>query len=285
MDKLQLLILILLTTFIQSFAKDQNRFIDTLYSFKPGVGQNYGQSKEFFPKNIFGPPSSKATKDIPASAQSDVCSLGLDGEIVVGFTNHLITNGYGYDFTIFENAFLNPITGKIFCEPAVVSVSQDGITYYSFPFDSASLVGCAGTMYTNGGENPFDPMKSGGNSFDLQDLGLEYAKYIKIKDITNIVKNNLNHYYYDATLSGFDLDAVAGIYTAPITSSVNEIFHQKEINQISIYDLNGNLLNILNDKYSQNFSFELIKNYPKGIYLVIYNYHDNTIKTSKICNY
>jgi hypothetical protein len=285
MAKLQLLILFLITTFIQSFSNDQNRFIDTLYLFKPGLGQNSGQSKEFFPNNVFGPPATVATKDIPAVAESDICSIGLDGEIVIGFTNHFIIDGYGDDFTIFENTFLSPISGKLFCEPAIVSVSQDGVTYYSFPFDSISLVGCAGTIYTNGSENPFDPSKSGGNSFDLQDIGLEYAKYIKIRDITNLVKNNPNHYYYDATLSGFDLDAVAGMHTAPIALSVDENIQIQEIYQISIYDINGNLIKIHNDIYSKNYSFEFSKNYPQGIYLVIFYYNDNSIKLRKICNF
>lgn len=285
MTKIQILILFL---FIFSFdldSNDQNRFIDTVYSFKPGYGQNAGQNAEYFPNNIFGPPATIATKEIPASSESDVCSIGLDGEIIVGFTNHYIVDGYGDDFTIFENAFLNPINGKVFCEPAVVSVSQDGVTYYSFPFDSSSLVGCAGTIFTNGSENPFDPSKSGGNSFDLQDIGLKYAKYIKIKDITNLVKNNPNHYYYDATLSGFDLDAVAGINTSPIVMSIENKTENYVISQMSIYDLNGNLLKTCaNNFVNQSISLRL-ENYPQGIYLVVYFYQDNTIKATKICNY
>jgi hypothetical protein len=183
--------------------------IDTVYLFNPGTGQNAGQSSEYFPKNIFGEPSTNATMDYPENAQSRVLSLGLDGSIVIGFKNYKIVDGDGDDFIIFENAFRNPVNSKIFVEPAKVAVSNDGINFIEFPFDSLSLIGCAGITPTYW--NPQKILDAGGDKFDLSKLGLSSITHIKITDISNMILQNPNHPFYDQIISGFDLDAVIGI--------------------------------------------------------------------------
>ncbi|MCX6153332.1 MAG: hypothetical protein NT007_04145 [Candidatus Kapabacteria bacterium] len=190
----------------------QTGTIDTVFSFVPGKGQNAGQDSAHYPMNIFGPPDTLAGYLVQSSSPDQVLSIGLGGEIIVGFKGFFVEDKPGDDFTIFENAFFNPVTKKIFAEPAKVAVSQDGIKYYEFPFDSLTLVGCAGLTPTIGNKNPFDPNESGGDKFDLANLGLKYIKFIKITDICQMVLKNKNHPYYDPIISGFDLDAVVGLH-------------------------------------------------------------------------
>ena len=185
--------------------------IDTVYYFKPGSGQNAGQNSIYYPNNIFGLPDKYSSYLLPSTNPNQILSIGIGGEIIVGFNNEYIYDGDGADFTIFENAFLNPINNKIFAEPAKVAVSLDGNNYYEFPYDSLTLEGCAGTNPTNGSQNCFDPLVSGGNSFDIAKLGLKKIAFIKITDISEIILKNKNHPFYDVTISGFDLDAVIGL--------------------------------------------------------------------------
>lgn len=183
--------------------------IDTVYSFIPGTGQNAGQDLSNFPHNIFGKPDQNATKLLPASSPNQILSLGLGGEITIGFKNYSIINNAGPDFIIFENVFINSATNKYFVEPAIVSVSKDGRNYKSFTFDSLSLIGCAGIHPTYW--NDKSPLKSGGDKFDLDNIAMDTINFIKIKDISKMLLDNPDHPYYDAIINGFDLDAVIGI--------------------------------------------------------------------------
>lgn len=199
-------------------------FIDKVYSFRPNDTQFTGRDEQYYPENIFGPPFENASESTPASADKDVLSLGREGEIIVGFKAAVIIDGDGPDFVIFENVMKNSATGLIYAEPAKVAVSRNGIDYFEFPYDSLTLDGCAGVTPTHGEQNPFEYDKCGGDAFDLADLGLDYAAYIKITDISRVVTHDPEHpYYYPAAMVlGFDLDAVAGIYLAAPTSGATE---------------------------------------------------------------
>ena len=263
---------------------------DTLISFKPGEGQNLGQNPPLFPNNIFGLPSKIATETIPETSENEICSLGLKGEIIIGFKDINIIDGEGADFTIFENAFVNPINHKIFAEPAIVSVSNDGINYITFPYDTVSLQGCAGTIPTYGNKNPFNPAESGGNSFDLATLGIQSVNYIKIKDITNIILNNHSHPFFDPTLTGFDLDAVVAIhYQQKDNTGIQNVdnydirisLQNQQIvvlNQISnnyhlyIYNLNG--AEIFNATISSSI-YQIPINFPIGIYFIKLSFNEH----------
>jgi hypothetical protein len=50
---------------------------------------------------------------------------------------------------------------------------------------------------------PLDPKLTGGNAFDLEDLGLERARYVRITDLATKATANT---------AGFDLDAVGVIH-------------------------------------------------------------------------
>lgn len=269
------LIFILLFPIILTAQYKQN-YIDTVYSYKWGTGQNAGQEPKFFPQNIFGPPDTTAREDFQSADPEQILSLGLGGEIIVGFRNLLITDGPGADFTIFENAFLNPVTNRIFAEPAVVSVSQDGINYYQFPFDSLTLKGCAGITPTHGNMNSMDTMVSGGDKFDLSTIGLKYIKYIKIKDICNLLLNNPSHPFYDPIISGFDLDAVAGLHLVPdnIIADVKEVNEELDFQYINenfrnnicrISSVGGMIMK--SEKLNSNLE-DLMNELPQGVYFI-----------------
>ena len=195
---------------------DQNSYhgvgIDTVYKFTPGEGQSFGQDPEFFPKNIYGLPDKNSRFNLGSANPYEILSLGLGGEIIIGFKNKIILNGEGPDFCVFENAFLNIITDKIFIEPAQILVSSDGIEYTAFPYSEDTFTGCAGISPVNGDENSLNPNKSGGDLFDLETIGMDSIRYIKIIDISRTLLENPEHPLYDPTITGFDLDAVIAYY-------------------------------------------------------------------------
>lgn len=250
--------------------------INHVFSFTPGEGQNLGQGEEFYPANIFGIPSRIASEEVAEASESEVLSIGFGGEIIVGNSDNLIIDGDGADFTIFENVFKNPINGRLFKEPAIVSVSKDGVNYKEFPYNFESLEGCAGTHPTFGNADYCDSEVSGGDSFDLSEIGMDSIRYIKIKDITDQVKANENHKYFDFSLSGFDLDAlVIYNYKAEAMSSVradiseffmldnSAITSFEASNTIQIYNING----ILVAKYSGIGVFQY-HDLQSGVYII-----------------
>lgn len=212
---------------------------DTVFSVRWGTGQNFG--REQFPRNVLGLPDTSARADRPAVTAEAVCSLGLGGEIIIGWKNAMLLNRTGADFTIFENVFLY-FGERRYAEPAKVAVSQDGVRFVEFPFDSLSLRGCAGVTPTNGDKSAFNPNVSGGDSFDLAVIGMDSVRFIKITDVSQIVLNSPQHPFYDPTISGFDLDAVVGISllsTQRMTSVVLEHQNTSAVQASVIVGENG----------------------------------------------
>lgn len=230
--------------------------INHVFSFTPGEFQFLGQGEEFYPANILGIPSRIASENVAEATENEVLSVGLGGDIIVGNSDNVIVDGKGADFTIFENVFRNPVNGLLFKEPAIVSVSKDGINYTEFPYKFSSLEGCAGTHPTYGSADYCDSEVSGGDSFNLLDIGMDSIRYIKIKDITDQLKAKQNHKYFDFSLSGFDLDAVViHNYSSEQLSSVEDdiseyynidkarIISHNTSNTFQIYSINGILVN------------------------------------------
>ncbi|TAE25300.1 MAG: T9SS C-terminal target domain-containing protein [Candidatus Kapaibacterium sp.] len=209
--------LFLLTAQILTFqaitAQTYGAGADTVFSVKWGMGQDFGRSN--FPANVLGLPDTSARANRPSNNPAQVCSLGMGGEIVLGWKNAMLVNRTGADFSVFENAFLR-FDGKVFAEPAKIAVSRDGVRFVEFPFDSLSLQGCAGKTPTNGNESPFNPRVSGGDSFDLATIGMDSIRFVKITDISAIVLNNPRHPFYDPTITGFDVDALVGFSLVPM---------------------------------------------------------------------
>ena len=166
-------------------------FADVVVSYTPGEGAGFG--KDEFPEIVLGPPLGGG-----ASAGSlDVLSLGTGGEIILEFTDRMLMDGPGVDLLIFENPFPG------WFEPALVAVSEDGETWHEWSCDTEAegLPGCAGfepvLSHPDNCIDATDPTVSGGDAFDLADLGIETARYVRIRDLVGVGGDS------------FDLDAVA----------------------------------------------------------------------------
>ncbi|MBN8706093.1 MAG: T9SS type A sorting domain-containing protein [Bacteroidetes bacterium] len=192
---------------------------DKVLSWKFGNNTDFGQSSEFFPANVIGNPDTAASVTVPSANPEHVVSLGLGGWIILEFTDNLIINGQGPDFVIFENVFWpGGDSTRSWKEPGIVSVSEDGIHFFTFPYDSVSWSGCAGTLPTIGSENPQNWPACGGNAFDLEGSGMNAVRFVKIDDRSK----------WNPFGSGFDLDAVVAINSVPVSVSdyLEEIPHK-----------------------------------------------------------
>ena len=158
---------------------------------------------------MLGPPDGRGA----LSASLDVLSLGKGGSIVLGFGERAIADGAGPDFVVFENAFWpGGDPSIVFAEPGAVSVSDDGSEWHAFPCDAEGdgtghFEGCAGWTpafeYDPVASVPLDPNVSGGDAFDLADVGLSRARLVRITDVSNAGST---------PSAGFDLDAVGVVH-------------------------------------------------------------------------
>ncbi len=174
-------------------------FADAVVSFTPGEGAGFGA--DLFPDVVLGQPTGAGN-----AGSLDVLSFGDRGEIILTFDDIGLVNGDGPDLLVFEN----PFTG--WYETAVVAVSEDGETWQEWPCDAEDLdnlyPGCAGVglvwTHPDNDIDPTDPETAGGDAFDLADLGVERARYVRIRD------SGFNT--YDGVAGGFDLDAIAIVH-------------------------------------------------------------------------
>ncbi len=184
---------------------ESDRWADEVVSFTPGDGAGFGQN--YFPGNVLGPPDPDPNLNEfnPSTKPQELLSLGAGGEIVLAFTDNVIVNGEGPDFTVFENVFLNAFDdNKPFIEAAFVSVSMDGENFLTFPADTATFEGFAGVTPTLDSSQPWTPEVSGGDSFDLETLGLPFARFVKLTDLGTLKQ--------EGGFNGdFDLDAVVAV--------------------------------------------------------------------------
>jgi len=179
-------------------------FVVGVVSFDPGPGAGFGQSQ--MPGIVEGPPKGGGLY----AGSTDVLSLGVGGVIVVELGEEIV-DGPGIDFTVFENAFM---TGtSVYAEPGAVAVSDDGVAFTEFPCDpdAGVIATCAGYKPVlsdpSNGVSPLDPSVSGGDTFDLADIGVTRARYVRVRDLGLGGQN--------APTAGFDLDSIAVVNTAP----------------------------------------------------------------------
>jgi hypothetical protein len=195
-----------------------SRFITSVVSFSPTECTGFGQSS--MPAVVEGPPVGGGADQ----GSTDVVSLGSGGSIVVSFAPNAIVDGPGPDFIVFENPFeIGGSTTNIYAEPGEVSVSDDGTTWTSFPctptYANASdgtgteppYGSCAGWHVVfstpTSGISPFDTTTAGGDAFDLADIGVTHARYVRIVDHT--AESCPETGADKPTTNGFDLDAIA----------------------------------------------------------------------------
>lgn len=188
-------------------ALSADRFATKVVSFTPGPCAGFGADE--MPGVVLGPPVGAGGMQ----GSLDVVSLGIGGEIVVSFEPNAIVDGPGPDFIVFENAFYaggNP--DQPAADPGEVSVSEDGSTWKTYPCPAQATAPygeCAGWhpvfSAPGNGISPVDPSAAGGEAYDLAELGVKTARFVRIRDRSSATcegqpkPNNL----------GFDLDAVS----------------------------------------------------------------------------
>jgi len=208
---------------------DADPFLDAVVRYTIGTGGGAGEDK--LPGVVLGAPRGGGA----FQGSSDTFSLGLGGSIVVEFTDNVVVDGPGVDFTVFENAFL--VRGLTiqppYAEPGTVSVSADGVHWATFPcaLDQPPYYpGCAGVypVFANANDPaapsplvptttpigdlvgvPVDsftpPPGSGGDSFDLAAVGVHAIRFVRVDG--GPLQPGLEG------LAGFDLDAIAGVHS------------------------------------------------------------------------
>lgn len=187
-------------------AAPPTRTASCVEAFSPGEGAGWGM--DAFPEIVYGEPEGAGLE----AGSLDVLSLGKEGEIVLGFGGNAIVDDDGVDFIVFENAFyVGGDPERVFKELGEVSVSEDGAAWVSFPCSAGAYPydGCAGwhpvLSSPESGVSAFDPEAAGGDPFDLADVGLSAARFVRIRDISRAGAANT---------AGFDLDAVAIVHEA-----------------------------------------------------------------------
>jgi len=182
-------------------------FVTGVVSFEAGACSGFGQAE--LPQIVEGPPVGGGT----SQGSTNVVSLGVGGSIVLSFAPNAIVDGPGDDFVVFENAFwVAGNSNAVFAEPGEVSVSDDGTTWLTYPCTATAgnppYGKCAGVSpVLSPPASPTDYPACGGDAFDLQDLGVTHASYVRIVDHSGETCTSGNQ-------AGFDLDAIAILHAS-----------------------------------------------------------------------
>ena len=227
-------------------------FVDEVVEFRPldpGGCFNCNRVNQV----VVGPPQGRGETQgsfdvvaLGAKVNSDSgISAPYGGSITVRFSNNIVVNGSGVDFSVFENPIRLAGTDIYFVEPAVVDVSADGVNFYRFPFDFVPHYDAAGELNLGnplcyargfagikpvysylGGPDPTNPNLSGGDQFDLSDIqaaNLSWIQYVRLTStgdswLTDINGDLVRHSNDAPTFgasgkgnSGFDFDAIAAV--------------------------------------------------------------------------
>jgi hypothetical protein len=184
-------------------------YAQAVASFRPGAHAGFGAEK--FPDVILGPPQGLGT----SAGSLDVLSLGVSGEIVVDVGAAEIVDGPGPDLIVFENPFWpGGQAASVFAELGEISVSEDQQTWFTFVCNTkgsspGTYPGCAGwtptLVYDPFVVVPLDPRLTGGDAFDLADVSVTRARYVRIRDLSTSG---------EGVTAGFDLDALGIIHAA-----------------------------------------------------------------------
>ncbi len=207
------------------------------------IGPDGGFRAAFLPGIVLGPPQGAGL----FQGSLDVVSLGLGGSLELAFVDNVIVDGPGPDLLVFENAFLaddgSGFTAAPYMEPGRVSVSQDGVVWQSFPCALSQAEqpllhpGCAGVYPVLSASGPglshasiptlvpiedligqeilflLVPEGAGGDAFDLADVGLAWARYLRVESA------GFASFPAVAPVVGFDFDAAAAVNSAPATDA------------------------------------------------------------------
>jgi len=232
-------------------AWDPNDFAVEVVDYIPGtgIGRDVVTQQPFDDPGVaLGPPTAISTGDgwfipvseavplvpvVPPFRSHEIVTIGNGGSLTLRF-NHPVAddenNPYGVDLIIFGNAFqiigdaeawtnqADPeqvcVSDQAFGEPGRVSVSQDGVTWYTFdngPFADtfAPTAGFEWDRRRRVWGRPLDPTRpvdpalqpadfadmtvadmidaydgsAGGTGFDIATLGLDWIQYVRIDDL------------------------------------------------------------------------------------------------------
>jgi len=232
-------------------------------------------------------------------ADNDVVSLGDGGSAIIYFETPIV-NAEGFDFAVFENAFLDE-----FLELAFVEVSTDGLNYQRISNTSntqnTEQIETFGVLNATQINNLAGKYRQGyGTPFDLSDLestdniDLQKIHYIKIIDVIGSIDEDYATYDSQGDIindpwptpfetSGFDLDAIGiihdlehlgvdnsshetvAIYPNPFKDYISLSNIEIE-SKILFYDLNSNLLL---SKIAKKHDLRIeISDFPKGIIII-----------------
>lgn len=175
-------------------------FATAVVQFSPGEGAGFGADK--MPGIVLGAPKGHGV----SRGSMDVLSLGKGGQITLSFAPRRIIDGQGDDLIVFENAFWSGgDPAAVFAELGRVELSQDGETWHAFDCQQDELppLGCAGFSPSLECSDDSDIENCGGDAFDLADLGLDFAHFMRITDLG---------FAGEEPSAGFDLDAVGLIH-------------------------------------------------------------------------
>jgi hypothetical protein len=218
-----------------ALASSPSRFATTVVSYNPGPSASLND-----PTKALGGPRGGGG----SSGSLDVVSLGVDGTLTLGF-DVTITDGPGADLVVSENGFFVGSGTDVFSEVLYVEVSTDGVTFARFPsnyglppgdlppFGGAPIGayrGLAGgtPVFANVDTNtidPFNPVESGGEAFDLADLAgdpavlsgavdLHAIHFVRLHDVVSGVSDDSDGdkiYDNGGSTGNADIDAVAVI--------------------------------------------------------------------------
>ena len=185
-------------------ARHATGVVDHAFGEAEGFAQgDFGQGVGEFPENVLGGPRGKGC----CAGSQHVTSLGNGGWVVLEFDGNAIVDGPGVDFIVSENAFWpGGDESSPFAEPATVAVSEDAETWVEFECSATEppFGACAGwrPVFANVDDGEIDPLdvdEAGGDAFDLADVGLETARFVRVTDRVDLAES----------IDGvFDLDAV-----------------------------------------------------------------------------
>lgn len=247
---------------------------------------------------FFGSPS--AILGYPSS-NMNALSLGDSGYATLSF-DHLIFDGPGPDFVVFENGFQLG-SDQYFLELAYVEVSSDGENFVRFPArsdnQSNAQIGGFGGMTIGSSDNLAGAFPTNyGTPFDLEDLAdstrvdIENIAFVRIVDAVGVINGDHTQFDNEGNIindpwptpfwsGGFDLTGVGlinqtlGIGLEEFEASAFDVFPNPvkvgsilnldfEVTSIKVIHSNGLTTTIVNE----TGDFEIPSNLSPGLYTI-----------------
>jgi hypothetical protein len=236
----------------------------------------------------------------------DVVSLGDGGRATLSFNSEIV-NRPGYDFAVFENGFKVGIS--YYLELAHVEVSYNGVDFVRFPSESLTDTSYQTNNFSyTKPENIYNlagkHQAPYGTLFDLEEVGLDTVKFIRIVDVVGSVNDSFGSRDNKGRIindpfpspfesSGFDLDAVALVNGSFLSVNTESLSNLKvyptrvEANGlIHVTGVHSPILEVMNStgQIIKQVKGNSIKVSQNGLYFLTIK-ADQSVKTIKVCVY